>query len=234
MAGFPTTLATIQRPVAGLDLSPAGREAADYLEYRGLEVVEGFLPENQPEILNLAQTSEGIQEYCTNDEKTRFPTLEAMMAWAEKGRGQFLLRTIKERAANGYLWTGEEKCDELPHHPNTSAYRSLVPGTGAAFAIVGIEASRIMFDRKHGYGLETWATNHDAIKMYRKIGAVLVDTRSEEKNKKTGAMEPVTRPTLQTGPPVFWKDGQPVRTDTRLFMSLPEEFPTGLFINNRR
>lgn len=221
MKAFPTALAETQTPISEYPLSDAGLAAVDMLAERGLEMVSGIREADLDDILEFAAT-DAVKEYCPND-VARFS--DGARRWAGKGRGGFILRTIDEHEFRGHTWMGVEACEELPNHPVTTAYRTMAKGTGALIVVATVEAGRAIYELDKGCGLETWASNGRAVSTYTKVDARLEKVLSEERNKKTDRLEPVTRPTLETGDHVFWKNGVPVRTDTRMFMSLPEEFP---------
>jgi hypothetical protein len=206
------------------NMSDRGVEAVHNLQQRGLEIVSGIQSADLGQILELASRPD-VMEFCPNDGK-RFGTEPDK--WIAKGRGGFLLRDIEDNTIVGYSWVGTEITPELPDHTETTAFRSpIYKGTGKDLVIATVEAARAI----HGssmLGLETWASN-PAVKTYThpRVGALLVNTRTQEPDKETGAMGPVRRPTIKEAdaPDAVMINGIPHIRDTRLFMVFPEPQP---------
>ena len=210
---FPTAFSSELIPLTEVDLSDQGRQALENLALKGLEVVSGIRTADVDEIRALAETK-AVREYCPKD-VNRFN-----QRWIEKGRGVFLLRVTGSEEIRGYSWSGPEKCEELPDHPNTTAFRTVAPGTGRDLTVATVEGSRALHSEE-GYGLETWASNTRAVSIYSKVGARLVRARDTERNPDTGQTEPIMRPTLsprQYDPVIA---GEHYRYDTRLYMAFP-------------
>lgn len=216
---LPTSLVQELVPITEFDLSDKAQLSVDRLAVKGLEVVSGIRVADLEDILVIAET-DGVVEYCPKDRVSRFKDEESAQKWVSKGRGGFLLRTMGDHEIVGYSWIGPEPCEELPDHPITTAFRTTVRGTGLDLTVATVEGGKAQFDID-GYGLETWASNGGAVKTYVRAGAEFVTSKSFEKNKTTGSMERVARPTLQDGDHVFERNGKKVVADTRIFMAFP-------------
>lgn len=206
MSNFPTDFSAELVPLREIGLNERGQASLDRIHARGFTVYSGIREVDAPDILEVAEMGE-IPEYCPND-LTRFNK-----KWLEKGRGAFQMRHDTTDALHAYAWGGPE------HDETTTAFRSIVKGTGLDLVIATVEALKVMYDvDEESITLETWASN-PAVKTYINAGVTFTGNRSEELNKETGQVEPVMRPTLKPRKhDVYDLDTDTYsRYDTRLF-----------------
>lgn len=233
MRSFPKTFVEQATPLAPI-MDERGNAALGRLNERGFTVVTGMSKYYAGAVGVMGQ-QEHIAEYCPKDATpARFGTEQSTEKWLKKGGGRaaFLLleqATDKDgpigEQLQGYAWTGVEKCDELPAHPITSAYRlgrtALGKRLAGDFIQVTVSGTHALYAPDDGIGLETWSSNH-AAGLYQKVGFELQDRPDQE---------PEARPTLKDvgtevdGNEVYFnaKKGQNMVMDTRLYMSYPQE-----------
>lgn len=210
MNTFPTQLTPETFQIQPGDTTQLGNQAIEHLYDRGL-MLHGGLAEADIEQIQTLARSPKIVEYCPNDRR-RFGDPES---WVQKGRSLFTLREFGSAAIVGYAWSGPEPCAQLPDHPITTAFRTIIPGTGKDLVVAVVESTR----QQHGdagIGLETWASNTAAVRTYLRAGAQLLNTVSHSPHG-----DRILRPTLDTANASVVNHAGAFAHDTRLFMGFP-------------
>jgi hypothetical protein len=184
MKAFPDSFSPGVRILNG-NIGLRGDEALERLREKGFNVGVGLTEYHAGRISEMSHQPH-IVEYCPRDRTLgRFATLSSTSKWLQKGGGRAMFVLLRDIAADGkqrdfqlegYGWTGYERCDELPGHPVTSAYRigNRATGQGLAkdFVQTVVSGTRHNFS-DDGIGLETWASN-PAASLYPKVGFVIV------------------------------------------------------------
>jgi RimJ/RimL family protein N-acetyltransferase len=204
MRTIPTTFTEQLHSLPLNTMNNDGFAAMQELRAKGFTVALG-LRQADVESLNGLANQTAIREYCPNDLSRRFGDEAMVQKWLEKGRLTFQLRKIGEASLSGIVWTGPEKCVDLPDCDSTFAIRlsEEVAGQGLAapLTIAALSGSVALGVKK--IGLETWQSNIGAVKTYEKAGAKHIATRKGR------------RPTLAPEGEI---------DDVRLFMQFPHTF----------
>jgi len=131
---------------------------------------------------------EAIRTYCWKDLSGRFGNVGMTRNWLEKkgngveqmGRGMLQLRHPTSSVQAAYGWVGPEECAFIPESQNTFAERVSEQfagrGIGTLFATVIVSGATALWGARN-IGLETYASNKGAIKVYERAGAEFVTER---------------------------------------------------------
>lgn len=213
MTSFPTGLAEHTEILDG-GIGKRGDAALARMREKGFTVAIG-LTEYFAGAVGVMGYQDHIREYCPKDvTESRFGTLQSTEKWLQRGggRGMFLLLHGEGNNAQleGYGWTGDEPCDQLPDHPITSAYRigerAQGRGLGKNFVQAVVSGTNALYAPSEGIGLETWRSNN-AAGLYLKVGFIAISEASQDE----------LRPTLNPDA----VDGKVL--DRRLYMGYPNE-----------
>jgi ribosomal protein S18 acetylase RimI-like enzyme len=186
MMSFADSLDSATHALPADSLGEAGAEAIGQLAAQGYEVHYGLTPEFANAITAMAKEA-GIREYCPRDSTERFVDLDSTKQWLAKKRTVFLLL---KRADNGdlslagYGWAGAAASRQVPDGQSTFALRIGEAGHGQGLAtpfaqLIVLAATKLYGARD--MWLETWASNGAAVHIYKKLGAVQVAEKPDQR-----------------------------------------------------
>lgn len=152
-----------------------GNDEIKRLHEAGYRILEGINDATRAR-LAAAASQPHIREYCARDLDERFGSTEQTLEWLSGGRA--LLTLESEGVLIGYGWVGPKNTPEVKDlYDATMSIRLTEHGVGkglaTSFAIVLTEYALQQFGAR-GVWLEVWRSNERAIRMYERIGYVIV------------------------------------------------------------